>query len=162
MFRHKLFAVSLAALSATSALAAIDKISEVQVTADLAAVQNEKAAAYWGNVATDLQAAIVARLVDRIDEEGPAISVDISEVELANAFERAYDIANATLVGDVLVRHDNTTAQDQTYQLKVSLEGGDILAADGTVIAFSTIDTPEVYKTLIDRFADSVVERLAE
>lgn len=160
MMRKTILAAALAALAASSAMAAVEKVSGVEVTADLSAVQNEKAAAYWANLTDDLTNAIAARLVDRIDPEGPAITVDIEEVALANAFERAFNLADAALTGEVQIKGPQTNATDQRYQLKVSLEGVTPVAADGTAIVFSSMDTPVTYETLINTFADAVVNSL--
>lgn len=73
------------------AFAAVDTVKEIEVTADLSAIQNADAAAYWGRLEADLEAAIASRLVDRLAEEGAEgarILVDLREVELASAFER--------------------------------------------------------------------------
>ncbi|MBL8561500.1 MAG: hypothetical protein JNN06_04405, partial [Gemmobacter sp.] len=60
MFAFKPFAAAtlLATLTAGSAFAAVDKVAEIDVTADVSAIQNEKAAAYWANIEKDLEAAI--------------------------------------------------------------------------------------------------------
>lgn len=162
MIRDTMFAATLVAVAASAAFARIETISAVDVTADLSSVQNQKAAAYWANLETDLENAIAARLVDRIDPEGPELTVDISEVELANSFERAFSLADAVLAGQVKTRFTNTNAAEQTYDLKVSLESAatGVVSADGTAITFTTIDTPEAYSTLVNAFAESVVRSL--
>jgi hypothetical protein len=161
MFRSSIVGLSLALLAGTTAYAAFDKVAEVNVEADLTVVQNAEAAAYWANVTTDLENAIVARLVDRIDEEGVIVSVDLSEVELASAFEQAYNIADSVLVGQVNVKGEQTNANEFTYDLSVSLESVTIaVAADGTTVVYDTINSPEAYQALIGAFADNVVESL--
>ncbi len=160
--RKTILAAVMAVLAGTTAWATIDKVSEVEVTADLGAVQNEKAAAYWANLATDLQTAIATRVADRAvpaDARGARISVDIREVELANSFERTFNIADAVLVGQVLVKNPEDGSQDQAYQLSVSLQGAAV-DASGQPVVFTTLDTPEAYSALVNRFASEVVERL--
>ena len=78
MFRSSVIGVCLAVLASTTAQAAVDNVAEVHVEADLSVVQNEKAAAYWANLPADLENAIVARLVNRIAEDGVTITVDLS------------------------------------------------------------------------------------
>jgi len=160
MFRTLLGAALLSATAATAALATVDTVAEVKVEADLTAISNERAAAYWATLTDDLQGAILARLTDKLAEEGATVSVDIREIELANAFERAFDISDAVLVGQVNISDLNDSTAYDSYELSVSLEGGQVVDAAGNTIVVTGIDTPEAYRTLVDRFADGVVERL--
>lgn len=160
MFRKSLIAVSFALLAGTTALAAVEKIAEVTVTADITAVQNAKAAAYWSNIAVDLQGAIAARLVDRIGKVGATITVDLREVELASSFERAINASDAVLVGQVNVADDTDNANYNAYELSISLGTAPSVSADGKSFFYDTLDTPEAYQALVNSFADNVVKRL--
>ncbi|WP_309663731.1 hypothetical protein [Tabrizicola sp.] len=160
MFRNSLIALSFAVLAGTTALAAVEKISAVTVTADITAIQNEKAAAYWSNVAADIEDAIVARLVDRIADDGATITVDLREVELASSFERAVGASDAVLVGQVNVSDVNDNSNFNAYELSVSLGTAAVVSADGTTLYYDTLDVPEAYQALVNSFADSVVKRL--
>lgn len=160
MFRISLLALSFAALNSTTALAEVEKVAEVKVTADVTAIQNEKAAAYWSNIAADLQNAIVSRLVDRVAEGGATITIDLREVELASSFERAINASDAVLVGQVNVTDDNDNTNFNAYELSVSLGTAASVSADGTAYYFDTLDTPEAYQALVSSFADNVVKRL--
>lgn len=160
MFRNSLIALSFAVLAGTTALAAVEKISEVTVTADITAIQNEKAAAYWSNIAVDLQGAIASRLVDRITEDGATITVDLREVELASSFERAINLSDAVLVGQVNVSDLNDNTNFNAYELSVSLGTAGVVSADGQTVFYDSLDTPEAYQALINSFADNVVLRL--
>jgi hypothetical protein len=160
MFRKSLIALSFAVLAGSTALAAVEKISEVTVTADVTAIQNEKAAAYWSNVAADLQNAIVARLVDRIANDGATIHVDLREVELASSFERAVNASDAVLVGQVNVSDLDDNTAFNAYELSVSLGTAASVTADGKAFFYDTLDTPEAYQALVNSFADNVVKRL--
>lgn len=160
MFRNVLIALSFGALASTTALAAVEKISEVVVTADLSAVKNEKAAAYWSNVAADVQNAIAARLVDRIADDGAKITVDLREVELASSFERAINASDAVLVGQVNVSDLKDNTNFNAYELSISLGTAASVSADGQTFYYDTLDTPEAYQALVNSFADNVVKRL--
>lgn len=160
MFRNSLIALSVAVLAGTTALAAVDKVSEVTVTADVTAIQNEKAAAYWSNVAADVENAIVTRLVDRIEEGGATINVDLREVELASSFERAINASDAVLVGQVNVSNLNDNTNFNAYELSISLGTAASVSADGKTFYYDTLDTPEAYQALVNSFADNVVMRL--
>lgn len=160
MNRTPIFAASaLAALLATAAVADVDRIQEIDVTADLTAIQNQQAAEFWGTIETDLEAAIASRVQERLAEDGARILVDIREVELANAFERAINLADAVLVGQVNIVDDTDNTNFDAYELSVSLENARIVVPEGTTVVFST-DDPSSYRALIDTFAEGVVERL--
>ncbi len=160
MFRKSLIAFSLAALASTAALAEVEKFAEVNVTADLSAIQNEKAAAYWSTIATDVQSAIVARLGDRTSEDGATITVDLREVELASSFERAINASDAVLVGQINISDLKDTSISNAYELSVSLGTSASVSADGTTLFYDTLDTPEAYQALVNSFAEGVVKRL--
>jgi len=170
-------ASALAALLATTAVAAVDEIREIDVTTDLSAIQNETAAAYWANIETDLETAIAARVSGLImteeetlpeatsaDEsaeptEGTRILVDIREVELATAFERAMDIGEAVLVGQVNLVDQEDNSNNAGYELSVSLEGAGVVLTEGKTMMLSADDSA-TYQLLVDAFADGVVARL--
>ena len=158
MLRNFISAAALTALAAGTALAS--DVAAVNVTADVAAISNERAASYWGNIAPDLQGAILARLVDRLSDDGVTITVDLREVALASAFERAFQIEDAVLVGQVNVSHPVDNSLFDSYELSLSLEGGQTVDALQQTIVVTGIDTPEAYETLINRFADGVIDRL--
>jgi len=153
-------AMLVATLLAGTAMAGVDKISKVDVTTDLTAIQNEKAAAYWANLEKDLEAAIGARVVDRMGDEGAEIRVDIREIELANAFERELNLADAVLVGQVNIVDDTDNENFDAYELTVTLENANVVLTEGQTLVLSTSDSPETYKRLVDVFADGVVSRL--
>jgi hypothetical protein len=162
MLRKTYLAIALALLPTTVVLARVDDIAKVTVTADLTAIKNEKAAAYWANISTDLQNAIAARLVDRIKETGATVSVDLREVELGSSFERALELSDAVLVGQVNVSDDTDNRNFNAYELSVSLGTSGMLSADGKTVTYDSLDTPEAYQALVATFADNVVKRLDE
>lgn len=153
-------AATLAATAITPALAAVERIANVDVTVDLAAIQNEKAAAYWGSLEKDLEAAIGARITDRIAEDGASVLVDIREVELSNAYERQLNLADAVLVGQVNINDKTDNANFDAYELSVSLEAAQVVLADGEMMMLASTDTQETYQRLVEAFADTVVTNL--
>ncbi|NJM82529.1 MAG: hypothetical protein HC844_08535 [Tabrizicola sp.] len=152
--------IALASVLATSAFGAVDRISSIDVTADLTAISNEKAAAYWGNLETDLEAAIAARVTDRLADDGAEIKIDIREIELANALERGLDLADAVLVGMVHVVDDTDNSNYNSYELSVSLGSTALVFPEGETVVVNIADTPDAYSRLIEVFADGVVKRL--
>ncbi len=158
MFRTTLLG-GVAVMLATSAFAAT-MIKEIDVTADITAIENVEAAAYWTNLADDLEEAITARLVDQIGEEGSKISVDINELSLANSFQEKLGIEDAILNGQVNVSSDVDNAKFDAYELTVSAKTALAFAADGSVLPTEFVGSPEYYKALVTAFADGVVTRL--
>lgn len=162
MLNRKILAATvIAALMGTSAYAKVDKISKVDVTVDLSAIKNEKAVEYWGNIEKDLEAAIGARVADRMTDTGAEILVDVREVELSNAFERELNLGDAVLVGQVNVNDQTDNSNYDAYELSVSLETAAYVLPEGTTtVMLSTTDTEQSYRRLIDVFADQVVAKL--
>jgi hypothetical protein len=178
MKTHMKFGASaLALLLSTAAFAAVDQIREIDVTADVSAIQNEAAALYWGNLEADLEAAIAARVSGLMTEEeraatqnitsannsepkdGSTILVDIREVELTNSFGRALNLGDAVLVGQVNIVDlaDNSNADG--YELSVSLETANVVVPAGQTMMLNADDSV-TYHLLVDAFAQAVVDRL--
>jgi hypothetical protein len=153
-------AAAVALVAAQAAIAADVRIKDVTVEADLSAVANQQAAAYWQNIGPDLETAIAARLGPMASEEGSEIKIDIDEVSLANSFQTQLGIADSVLAGDVAVTSNNAIDEAQNYELKVSIETANAFLPEGSVVATGFTDTPEYYAALINAFADSVVRRL--
>jgi hypothetical protein len=157
-----LAASALLVLFATTGQAEVDRIQEIDVTADLTAVGNAEAAAYWGTLEADLEAAIAAQVTDRFADEGARIIIDIREVELSSPFERAINLGDSVLVGHVNIADDTDNANTDAYELSVSLETANIVVPEGQdvrAVVFNTDDRAR-YRSLIDAFANGVVDRL--
>lgn len=163
-------AAIVALMSSTPLLAGVEKVAKIDATVDLAAINNPQAATYWANLEADLENAIAARLTDRLvteeakpDEDGKIdgarISVDVREVELANALQRELNLGDAVLVGQVTVADDTDNSVADGYELTVSLENAKVVVPEGKTLVLST-DTKEAYTRLVDAFAEGVVSRL--
>jgi hypothetical protein len=155
-------AVVAVAVSAQAAIAGVEQIKEIDVTADLTAIQNADAAAYWGTLETDLEAAIATLVTDRLAEEGgdgAQILVDLREVELASAFDRAINLGDALLVGQVNIVDDTDNSNFDAYELSVSLENAMVIVPEGQTVVFNA-DDADAYRALVDTFAKGVVDRL--
>lgn len=160
MKRNQTLAASaLLALFAGTALANVDQIKEIDVTNDLTAIQNADAAAYWGTLEADLEAAIAARVTERLAEDGARILVDIREVELASAFDRALNLGDAVLVGQVNIVDETDNSNFDAYELSVSLETARVVVPEGQTLVLSADDRVS-YQSLVDTFAQGVVDRL--
>ena len=161
MIHNPLWPALAATLIATTALAQnVTMVREVDVEADLSAIQNPSAAEYWTDIADDLENAIVARVTDRIDEDGVRISVDISEVELASTFENLTNVADTRMVGQVHVTSETDNTKFNSYELTLSLEQALPYFPPGTVVTAITIENRDYYSGMIEAFAQAVVDRL--
>lgn len=161
MIRTTLAASLAATLFAGAALSDENtRVRDVDVQADISAISNPAAATYWTNVADDLENAIVARITDRTADDGVKISIDISEVELANAFENVTNVADTKMVAQVNVTSDTDNTEFNSYELTVSVEEALPYFPPGTTVVMITRDTPEYYKAMVEAFAESVVKRL--
>lgn len=161
MFRTGLATALAGALLATAAFAGSPtEVTSVDVSIDLTAITNPKAAAYWTTVSDDLEGAIVARIVarntDQIANDGVkiSISVDISELALSNSFQSAFDIEQSTLVGDVEI------TKLEPFELSVSFDQASLFLPEGYDLAQVTSDSKEYYTAMIGAFADAVVKHL--
>ncbi|MEF3046515.1 hypothetical protein [Pseudotabrizicola sp. L79] len=158
MLRNALLAGT--ALVFTSAAYAQTMVKDIEVTTDLTAIENTKAAAYWANVSDDLEAAIAARLVDRLADDGADIKVDVNELSLSNSFQSALGLEDAVLVGQVNITHDSDNAKFDAYELTISAKAAQAYGENGMVLEGAFTDTPEYYAALVQAFADGVVTRL--
>ena len=161
MKRTTLYA-AIAALATSFAAAghAQTMIKVIDVETDLTAIQNEKAAAYWGKLSDDLKSAIATRITDQLGEEGSEIHIDINELSLANSFQNALGIEDAVLVGDVAITNATDNTKFDGYELTVTAKTASAFAPDGVVLDGAFTDSPEYYTALVSAFADGVVKRL--
>jgi hypothetical protein len=171
MFNAKTTAsAALIALLATPLAAGVDKVAKIDATVDLSAISNAQAATFWANLEADLENAIAARVTERLATEevkpddqgridGAQINVDIREIELATAFERELNLADAVLVGQVTIVDDTDNTNADGYELTVSLENAQVVVPEGMTVVFSN-DMSEAYTRLVEVFADGVVSRL--
>jgi len=158
----KTIALVVATMTVGSAAFAQTQIGSVGVSVDLDAIENERAAQYWNDIADDLETALVTRLVDQTVEDGGAsLSVDINELSLATAFQEDFGIEDTTLVGQVSVLNLQDQSEREFYELTISYDqtASFISTADGGVVSVSMSDK-EYYNSMIDAFADNVVAKL--
>lgn len=137
-----------------------DAVQSIDVTVDIAAVQNAAAAEYWGALENDLETAILARVADRTAEEGAMITVDIDEVSLASGFAEAMGIADTRLSGLVKVSDPPQPGRGDSYELTVDVNASLPALGEGFDLTAADIDTARVYRAMIDTFADHVVRNL--
>jgi len=146
------------AIAATTATAATT-VKEIEVTTDLSAIQNKKAVAVLNALDYDLEEAIASRLVDRLDDQGARVLIDIDEVSLANSFEQALGLEDAMLVGDVSLRIPGI-ANNENYTLTVSASQAKAYFPDGVVVNDLSMGSGYYYDAMINAFADNVVSKL--
>ena len=160
MQRLTLAALAAAMLLTTAAFADPQMVSKVEVIVNSAAIDNAEAADYMQRLSSDLNAAIMTKLGDRVSETGAVVTVDVAQVELANSFQDQIGIADSRLVGDVAVRAADSDVDLKNYQLTVSFADAGAFFPAGTDLTAVTWDSPLYYTAMIDAFADRVVVNL--
>ena len=157
MFKTLATTLSLS-LAATAAIPA-PTVSDISVSVELPAIENPEAAEVWKSLEGDLETAIAARLADQLGDDGTEVMIDINEVALASAFENAYALEDSTLAGEIDLSEPGLL-NDEEYTLSVTA-GQAISAANPDVdLASMTIASEEVYRAMINAFADNVAEKL--
>jgi hypothetical protein len=136
------------------------KIGEIDVTVELTALENAEAAAYWKNLEADLEGAIAAQLTDRLGDAGMKISVDVSEVELASAFEVAAGLDQSMLRGQINVTDVNDNSNFNSFDLAVSMEQATVFIPEGVDVTVLTPTSAEVYSALVTSFAQEISTRI--
>ena len=163
-----ILSTALASVMALTGAAMADemKVKEVEVQTDITAIKNAEAAGVWHNVSDDLEAAILARVVDRIDESGAIVRVEIDEVSLANNFELATGLEDANLRGWVkisrtsIVKEQVVESPEELYELTVSAQQAQMHYPEGTDLSTLQIGSEVFYNAMVAAFADNVVEKL--
>ncbi|MCB5409930.1 hypothetical protein [Pseudogemmobacter faecipullorum] len=161
------FRKTLAAAVATAALSlpafAVERAEAVQsidVTVDMTGVQNAAAAAYWGTLEKDLEAAVLSRVADRMAEEGAMITVDIDEVSLASGFAEAVGLGESRLSGLVKVSDPPQPGRGASYELSVDMNATLPALGEGFDLNTESLDTARVYHAMVDTFAAQIVANL--
>ncbi|WP_298835522.1 hypothetical protein [uncultured Roseobacter sp.] len=147
----------IALLSAAPALAT-SAVGEIEVQADLTAVENLEAAQVWTSLSDDLETEIAERLVSRISEDGATIKVDIDEVALANLFSQRLGGAQSKLVGDVEIDAPGLFNQID-YTLTVTADQAIAYYPEGTTPGEVSVDSEIYYNAMLDAFADNVASK---
>lgn len=159
---HLIRTTALVSAMAT-AVSATTMVSEIDVTADLSAIENYSAAEVWVDLETDLETALATQLVNQIakddTQKGAEINIEIDSVALANNFEQALGVGEWVLKGDVDIDMPDA-ADDLRYDLTVSADQLNAYYPAGTDIAQVSIDSEVFYKAVIDAFAANVASKL--
>jgi hypothetical protein len=153
---------AMALLMASAAAYAQDlpTVKSVDVTVELEAIGNEKAAAYWTTIADDLETAIVERITNQIADDGVDLTVDIEEVSLSNGFDEVLGLADTRLAATVQQKSETDERRSRTYDLSLDVNASlPMMPADVDLASLPT-DTRVYYDAMIAAFAEEVVKRL--
>lgn len=157
-------AFALATVSALALVACAPKtpepvmVSEINVTADLGAVTSREAVSYWQNVTTDVEAALAAEFVGRIDPSGRIVNVDIDEISLTNALMPGAGEADARLTGVVDVENPDGTSGGR-YNVSATSSQVESYLPEGTTTIPAT--SSEYYRAIVQAFARGTAEVVA-
>ena len=159
---HLIRTTALVATMATAA-GASTMVQEIDVDADVSALNNTEAVAVWTELEADLETALAAKLVNQIAkeemEDAAEVDIEIDTVALASSFETEMGIADSVLEGDVSV--DLPGSQyDQRYTLTVTAEQANIYYPEGTDVTTLNVGSDVFYTAMVDAFATHVAEKL--
>ncbi|WP_249030786.1 recombinase family protein [Roseinatronobacter thiooxidans] len=118
------------------------------------------AAAFWGSLETDLVAAVLALVADRIVEDGARLVINIEAFSIDDKVISAFTLSDSALVGNVHVLDDTNNANFQSFELSVAVEGLKAMNEDGTPILTAQMESEQAYEILIAAFAENVVDGL--
>lgn len=151
-------AVALAALS--SPLAAQETpVESVDVTFDLQDVESKVAAEFWADLEGDLETEIVRLVATRIAESGSEISIDIDEFDVSNSFQGAIGV-DSVLTASVEVKNEDDPTKNSFYDLRVTVDEAARIKRDGDGAELITHEREDVYRAMVETFAEGVVKRL--
>lgn len=157
MFRIALATATIVTLMSSAALAAT-MIKEIDARVDLAAIENQGAAERFANIEGDLESALAVRLVERIAEAGVRVIIDVSEVELSNAFLESVALADTRLVGDVRILDGDDEVD--AYKVTVNIDQARVFFPADLDVVTLTPSSDTYYDAMIAAFATTVAERL--
>jgi hypothetical protein len=160
---YRTFAIgTLTALTLSTATLAADlpSVKSIDVDVELEAIENPAAAAYWTTIADDLENAIAKLVTEQIADDGVELKIDLQEVELSGGFDEAMNLAETRLVGDVAMVHATDNSRFGAYTLTVDINAAMPMFPEGIDLAALPADTRVYYDTMIQTFAQGVVDRL--
>lgn len=134
-------------------------VSGVTVEADLPAVGSPQAVAYWKNLSDDLETAIAAQFVGRIDPMGKQIDVDVDEISLGSPFISGATAETARLAGTVtLINPDGTNAA--VYNVTASSADLIQYLPAGSNVTTVKPTSAEYYQAIVQAFARGTAQAL--
>ena len=152
---------AVAALMAVSGAAFAQSVKDIEVEADLSAIENYEAGATWANLAEDLENALAARLSDRLGEDGAEITIKIDTLELANNFEAAADLAESKLSGAVRISNEEPFINDR-YELSVSAGAVTAYYPEDAQVETIAVGSEVFYQAMVEAFAENVAQKVSE
>jgi hypothetical protein len=128
------------------------RVSEIVVNTDLPAIQGPQAVAYWQDLSQDLETAMAAEFVGRIDPLGSSVLVDVDELSLTTAFVPGATVEDAQLSGRVTVENpDGTTAA--AYDVTASASDAVAYLPEGANVVQISPTSDEYYQAIVRAFA---------
>jgi hypothetical protein len=144
---------------ASSLAAQETPIQGVDVEFELQDVESKVASEFWADLEGDLEAEIIKLVANRIAEDGSDISIDIDEFDVSKTFQGAIGV-DSVLTGAVEVKNEGDTTKNSFYDLRVSVDEAAKLKRDGDGADLITHDREDVYRAMVETFAEGVVKRL--
>ena len=134
-------------------------IESVDVTFELQDVESKVAAEFWADLEGDLETEIISLVTDRIADDGSEISIDIDEFDVSNSFQGALGV-NSELTAAIEVKNESDPSKNSFYDLRVTVDEAAKLKRDEDGAQLITHDREDVYRAMVETFAEGVVKRL--
>lgn len=134
-------------------------IETIDVTFELQDVESSAAAEFWADLEGDLEAAIAALVVDQIKDEGSEINIDIDEFDMSNSFQGALGV-ESVLTAKVEIRNEQDPSKNSFFDLRVTVDEAAKLTRDEDGATLITHEREDVYRAMVDTFAEGIVKRL--
>lgn len=160
------------AIATAGPLLALDKtVSSVEVTSNLNAYQNNNVLKFWPTLDLDLEQAIASKLNVNERLDVPGISVEINKVTIDgdtvlpdsgefNQLEGVVTTNESRNKGSAGTHTENWEEKIGSYSLRLTANSAEREIPDGWVGVAASQD--DFYTSLIDGYADAVVERIEE
>jgi len=129
------------------------KISGVRVEADLSSIGSSQAATYWSRLDGDLESAIAAQFLGRIDPAGNVITVDVDELSLNSPFLSSAVADTARLSGRVEMLNPAGTSEG-VWNVSASAQDVAGYLPPGTTSVAPT--SAQYYHAIVQAFASGV------
>tara|TARA_R100000935_G_C2821308_1_gene159928 strand:+ start:797 stop:1318 length:522 start_codon:yes stop_codon:yes gene_type:complete len=160
------------ALAAAGPLAAAGKtLSGVAVSSDLSAYEDNNVLKYWPTLEEDIATAIASKLTVDDSADAPRISVEINKVAI-DGDTKLPDSGEFNQLEGTVTTHEgnnnvNSVSKGQTrdaligsYALRMTAISGERVVPDDWVLVAPSQE--DFYNALINAYATTIVERIAE
>lgn len=158
----RLMTTAIVALFASSSIApALDApVGDVAVRAELGGAADSNILAYYPNIESDIESAIVQRLAGQLADDGYSVIVRLREIGLSGS-KAGTGIKEFNRISGFVSVYDTERSPHDSVKLTVNAETGSAELPPNTV-GVSWPDGEDFYAAMISAFADEAVRLIDE